>query len=209
MARVARLGELDTVRVAGVYWHPVRRALGITGFGVNAYTADRDELLIEEHDEDGGGAGGHEELYVVLSGHATFTVDGEEIDASPGTLVFVPDLTSRRTAVALADGTTALVVGGPAGSIKPSPWEHYFAALPVAEAGDPATAYEIASGGLTDHPDHAGLHYNLACYASLAGETDRALGHLTRAFEGDPRTRKWAATDSDLDPIRSDPRYPG
>jgi tetratricopeptide (TPR) repeat protein len=209
MARVVRLGELDTVHVAGVNWRPVRRALGISAFGINAYSADRGERLIEEHDERGGGAGGHQELYVILDGHAKFTVDGEEIDATAGTLVFVPEPGSRRTAIAVANGTTALVVGGPAGTIAPSAWEHYFAALPLAQAGEPARAYELASAGLTDHPDHPSLHYNLACYASLAGDTDRALEHLARAFEGDPRTRDWAETDSDLDPIRSDPRYPG
>lgn len=208
MARVVRLDQLDTVHVAGVNWSPVRRALGITGFGINAYTANDGERLIEEHDESGGGAGAHQELYVVFSGHAQFTVDGEEIDALPGTLVFVPELTARRTAVALADETTVLVVGGPAGSITPSPWEHSFAALPFAQAGDPGKAYEIASAGLDDNPDQPSLHYNLACYASLAGDSDRAIEHLARAFEGDPRTREWAATDSDLDPIRSDPRYP-
>lgn len=208
MARVVRLGELETVHAAGVNWQPVRRALGITAFGINAYTADRDECLIEEHDERSTGAGGHEELYLILRGQARFTVDGAEIEADPGTLVFVPETTARRSAIALADGTTALVVGGPAGSIKPSPWEHVFAALPMAQDGDPAEAYATASTGLADHPDNPALHYNLACYASLAGETDRALAHLTRAFEGDPSTREWAATDADLDPIRSDPRFP-
>lgn len=209
MARVAHLDELDTIRVAGVNWRPVRRALGITGFGVNAYSAGRNERLIEEHDERAGGTGGHQELYVVVSGHATFTVDGSEIDAPLGTLVFVPETASRRAAIALVDGTMALVVGGPPGTIAPSPWEHYFAALPAAEAGEPAKAYEIASAGLEDHPDHPSLHYNLACYASRAGDTDRALEHLARAFAGNPQTREWAVTDSDLDTVRGDPRYPG
>src|SRR5689334_13753930 len=83
MARVIQLGELETIQVAGVNWRPVRRTLGITGFGVNAYTADRGECLIEEHDESASGAGRHEELYVILSGHATFNVDATEIDAHP------------------------------------------------------------------------------------------------------------------------------
>jgi tetratricopeptide (TPR) repeat protein len=209
VARVVRLDQIDAVDVVGVNWHPVRRTLGITGFGINAYSADEGKQLIEEHDETGAGAGAHQELYVLLSGHAKFTVDREEIDATPGTLVFVPDVAARRTAIALADGTTVLVIGGPAGAITPSPWEHCFAALPLSQAGEPAQAYEIASTGLADHPDNPSLHYNLACFASLAGDTDRALEHLARAFEGDPRTRTWAATDSDLDSIRSDPRYPG
>src|SRR5579862_7960331 len=111
MVRVLRLGELDELRVAGVRWRPVRRALEITAFGVNAYGADRGELLIEEHDERASGAGGHEELYVVLGGHARFTVDGEDVDAPRGTLVFVPETAARRTATALEDATTVLVIG--------------------------------------------------------------------------------------------------
>jgi tetratricopeptide (TPR) repeat protein len=209
MARVVRLDDLATIAVAGVNWRPVRRTLGITGFGVNAYSADHDQQLIEEHDESGNGAGGHQELYVVLRGHARFAVDGDDIDAPTGTFVFVPDTTSRRAATALADGTTVLVVGGRGGTIKPSAWEYYFAALPAAEAGEPGRAYEIAAAGLADYPDNPSLQYNLACYASLAGDRERAVEHLARAFEGNPEAREWAASDSDLDPIRSDPRYPG
>jgi hypothetical protein len=209
VARAVHIDQLETVHAAGVNWRPVRRALGITGFGINAYTAARGEQLIEEHDETGGGSGRHEELYLVLSGHAAFIVDGEEIDAPTGTLVFVPDAAARRSAIARADATTAIVVGGSPGTITPSPWEYYFAALPCAEAGDPGRAYEIATAGLADYPDHPSLHYNLACYASLDGQTERALEHLTRAVEGDSQARSWAATDTDLDPIRSDPRFPG
>jgi mannose-6-phosphate isomerase-like protein (cupin superfamily) len=208
MARVIRIDDLEAIAVAGVNWRPVRRALGVTAFGVNAYTADREQQLIEEHDESGGGAGRHEELYVVLTGHARFTVDTDDIDAPTGTFVFVPETTSRRAASALADGTTVLVVGGRGATITPSPWEYYFAALPAAQAGEPGRAYEIAAVGLAEHPDNPALHYNLACYASLAGDHERAIEHLARAFAGDPETREWAAGDSDLDAIRSDPRYP-
>jgi hypothetical protein len=162
MARAIHIDELETIRAAGVNWRPIRRALGITGFGINAYTAGSGEQLIEEHDETGGGSGHHEELYLVLSGHAAFTVDEDEIDAPTGTLVFVPEATSRRSAVALSEGTTAIVVGGNPGTISPSPWEYYFAALPAAEAGEPARAYDIAAAGLAGQPDNPSLHYNLA-----------------------------------------------
>ena len=208
MARAIRIDELDTIHAAGVNWRPIRRTLGITGFGINAYTAARGSLLIEEHDETGPGSGHHEELYLVLSGHAAFTVDGHEIDAPAGTLVFVPEATSRRSALALTDETTAIVVGGRPGAISPSPWEYYFSAVPAAQAGDPAHAYEIAADGLAEHPDHPTLHYNLACYAALAGKADLALEHLARAVEADPQARSSAATDTDLDSIRSDPRFP-
>ena len=121
---ILRLGEMETIPIAGVRWKPVRRTLGIEAFGVNAYAADRGEQVVEEHDERGSGAGGHEELYVVVAGRATFTVAGDEIDAGPGTLVFVRDPSARRVAVAVEDGTTVLVVGGtPGAAYQPSPWE--------------------------------------------------------------------------------------
>lgn len=202
------INDLESIAVAGVNWRPVRRTLGITGFGTNAYSADAGQHLIEEHDETGGGAGRHQELYIVLSGHARFTVDGETAEAPPGTLVYVPETTSRRSAVATADGTTVLVIGGDEGAITPSAWEYYFAAQANLSAGDPQAAYGTAAAGLADHPDSASLHYNLACYASLADDGDRAIEHLRRAFDLDTVTRDWAAQDSDLDPIRSDPRYP-
>ena len=208
--RAVRLDDLERVDVAGVHLRPVRRPLGITAFGANAYTADAGEQLIEEHTEDGGGgAGGHEELYVVLRGHATFTIDGEEVDAPAGALVFCGDPHTRRGAVALEDGTAVLVVGGPEGAAGAiSPWEWYFGAAAHANRGDWRAAYDFASQGLADHPDNASLHFNLACYASMAGDREAALEHLGRAIELDPQVREWAATDTDLDPIRDDPRFP-
>jgi tetratricopeptide (TPR) repeat protein len=44
--------------------------------------------------------------------------------------------------------------------------------------------------------------YNLACYESLDGRADDALGHLRRAIELDPSYRRLAENDSDFDPIR-------
>ena len=45
--------------------------------------------MIEDHDEQGDGSGHHEELYIVMTGHAAFELDGETVDAPAGTLVFV------------------------------------------------------------------------------------------------------------------------
>src|SRR5215470_6955343 len=80
--RAAQLDELDRIPVAGTIFRPVRRALGVSAFGVNAYTAERaGDELIEPHDETSAGSARHEELYVVVTGRATFTVDGEQVDA--------------------------------------------------------------------------------------------------------------------------------
>jgi tetratricopeptide (TPR) repeat protein len=201
---VLRLGETERIEIAGgIAWRPLRRALGVTGFGVNAYTADAGQEAIEDHDETGAGAGGHEEMYVVMSGRALFTVAGEEIDADAGTFVFIPERSARRHAVASEDGTAILAIGGPAGAALPvSPWEYWMAAEPAYQSGDYERAIEIASQGLADHPDHGHLHYQLACYHALAGPTDEATRHLRRAYEIEPKTREWAAGDSDLDSVR-------
>src|SRR4051794_25235490 len=61
---VLRLDEVEGIHVAGVRWKPVRRTLGIEAFGINAYSADEGQPIIEEHNELGGGAGGHEEVYI-------------------------------------------------------------------------------------------------------------------------------------------------
>src|SRR4051794_41290547 len=69
--------------------------LDVRSFGVNAWTAaEAGAQLIGEHDEV---PSGHEELYLITSGAATFTVDGEEIAATAGTVVFVPDRSEEHT----------------------------------------------------------------------------------------------------------------
>ena len=110
--RIIRIDEIEPIHSGGVGYRLVRRALGINAFGINAFTADEGVQLIEEHDEIGVNAGRHEELYVVLTGRARFTIDGAEHDAAAGTLVFIPDPESRRSAIALEDGTSALAIGG-------------------------------------------------------------------------------------------------
>jgi hypothetical protein len=104
------------------------------------------------------------------------------VDAPAGTLVFVPDVSTRRSAVAVEADTTALVVGGPADRPLPvSPFEFYFVAEAPYLAGDYAHAIQIASEGLADWPDHPVIHYQLACYHALAGNRDDAFDHLERA----------------------------
>jgi len=189
-------------------WRPVRRTLGIQAFGINAYTADKGELVVEEHDETGHGAGHHEELYVVVSGHATFTVDGEEIDAPPGTLVFLDDPKERRGAVATEDGTTVLAVGGARGeAYRVSPWEYNFAAIPAWSREDWSEAERVLREGLEAHPANPSVLYNLACVLAQSGKTDEALDSLRQALAAEPKYREYAETDTDLEPLRGHPRF--
>jgi hypothetical protein len=186
----------------------VRRTLGIQAFGINAYTADSNELVVEEHDETGAGAGHHEELYIVVQGRATFTVDGESIDAPAGTLVFLDDPKERRGARAVEDGTTVLAIGGVRGqAFRVSPWEFAFASVPAVEAERYDVAKALLLQGLDAHPENTSLLYDLACVEALMGDRDAALEHLGAAVSN-PRLREHAQKDSDLDSIRDDPRFP-
>jgi quercetin dioxygenase-like cupin family protein len=97
----------------------VRRHFDIQAFGANATAGDAGQVLIWEHherDDAENGTEGHEELFAVMSGHATFTIDGQDVDAPAGSLVFVRDPTLLRAARAIADGTTILAIGGRPGA---------------------------------------------------------------------------------------------
>jgi tetratricopeptide (TPR) repeat protein len=188
---------------------PIRRHFDIQAFGVNAWRgAETGDLLIDDHDEL---VEGHEELYVVLRGRATFTLDGDDLDAPPGTLVFArPEV--KRTAVAAEPDTVVLAIGGEPGKpFSPSGWEEW-GALGMPElvgAGRYEEAVERYTEALHRHADHPGILFNLACLESLAGRRDDALDHLHRSIELDPNNAEFARHDSDFDPIRDDPRFPG
>ena len=71
----AHLSELESIPVGdrGLVWRPIRSRFDIRAFGVNAYTAEPGNEVVEEHTEE---TYGHEEMYVVVSGRATFTLNG-------------------------------------------------------------------------------------------------------------------------------------
>ena len=199
---VATLDELATAPIPGqARWHTIRRTLGVSSFGVNAWTATEDGgQIIGEHEEASGQA--HEELYVVVSGRATFTLDGEEVDAPAGTLVHVADPAVKRGATG-EEGTTILVVGAkPGEAFTPSTWERSAEALGFWPTEEWDRAIEVLEGHLADTPDHAGTHYNLACAHARAGRPDVALEHARKAIELQESFAEYAAKDDDLVSIR-------
>jgi tetratricopeptide (TPR) repeat protein len=210
--RTTTLDDIDEIPAVDgrLRWKPVRRTLGIRAFGINAYAADAGHEVVETHDELGGGAGGHEELYVVVSGHARFTIDGEEVDAPAGTLVFLPEPAARRGASAVQDGTTVLAIGGePGRPYAVSAWEHFFVAEHQSREGDHAAAVATVREALPEHDGNAALHYNLACFLARDGRLDDALAELRRAQEIDPeQVLAWARDDADLEPLRGLSGYP-
>jgi tetratricopeptide (TPR) repeat protein len=200
--QAARLDEIERRRGG---WTPIRAHFDVEALGVNAWTADdAGDTVIGEHTE---AATGHEELYLVFRGHATFTVAGDELDAPRGTIVYVRDPNASREAVAKEAGTTVLTAGGKPGAPytvqmweRASPYndrgmEHYFAG----RYEEAAAAFEE---GIEALPESGGVHYNAACMRALTGDKEQSLAYLRRAIELDPRFAEMAKTDSDFDGIR-------
>ena len=209
--RVIRLDEVEGYAEEGrPRWHMIRSMLGIESFGINAWRAtEAGQEIIGEHDELGPGAGGHEELYLVLSGRATFTLDGETVAAPAGSIVFVKDPATKRSAVADEAATEILVVGGrPGAPFAVSPWERSAEALRYWTTGEWDRAIDVLRAQLAHDPHNANLFYNLACAESRGGHADASLDHLRRAIELEPKFAQLALEDDDLDAVRGDPRFP-
>lgn len=196
------IDQLDKVPVShGLEWRPIRRRLGIRAFGMNAYTAEKvGDIVVEEHRE----GSGHEEVYVVLSGLAHFTIDGDELDAPAGTIVYLRDPAVLRSATSQADGTTVLAVGGwPDRAFEPSGWEWPFEAEPLSKAGRHDDAIAIMETGLAELGESPEGLYHLARFEARAGRTAEASAHIERALELKPEYREHAERDEDLAPLLS------
>jgi tetratricopeptide (TPR) repeat protein len=185
----------------------VRRHFGILGFGVRALRSVGDGHVIGEHDEVSLGSSGQEELYFVVSGAATFNVNGEPVYAPAGTFVFVRDPAAKRSAIAKEKGTTVLAIGGTprqpyelhVGELMHDMWEPY-------RAGDYEAALEALQPVLAERPEALAL-FNAACMEARLGRADDAITHLEQAIEDDDRIRENIRTDEDLDSLRKDPRF--
>jgi hypothetical protein len=185
---------------------PVRETLGIHSFGINAIKLGDDGTLINEHDEAGSG---QEEVYVVLDGTATFEIDGTTVDAPAGTFISVPP-ESRR--MATGDATILALGGTPGETYQALDWGE---AWPIhteslAAYGEERYADALATvrGGLERFPDHAGLNYNYACFATLTGQVDdETFRRLKQSGEVFPPFREQARADDDFAAVRDDPRF--
>ncbi len=204
-----RLDEIEPISVVKdtLLWRPVRRTLGIGAFGINAYIApNAGDDVVEEHEES---TLGHEEVYVVLSGRATFTLDGETLDAPTGTVVFIRDPAIVRHARADEPETQVLAIGGPRdGVYEPSAWEDLFAATRHRSSGDHDAYLAELQGALERRPDHPAILYNVARAEVLVGRPDDALTHLSRALEQRPEWAELAAKDEDFASLRGLPGSP-
>jgi tetratricopeptide (TPR) repeat protein len=187
----------------------LRRDLDIGAFGASAVRqAKAGESAIGEHDELGPGSDGHEELYVVVAGGCTFTVEGEEVDAPQGTVVFVRNPAAKRSAVAKEDGTIVLAVGGRRGeAFRVTPGEEIAPFFALYQDKDYEGALAECRRMLEKWPGNALGLYNVACMESLLGRHQEALANLRDAIDGWPRFKENAIADEDFASLRDDPRF--
>ena len=202
---IARLDDIDPLPDGRYHYRPVRHHLGIQSFGVTAWVgAVAGDPVINDFDEDSEPA---EELFLVVSGRAVFELEGEQVDATPGTLVLTAQGTRRR-AVAAEPATTILAIDGtPGKAYTASGWELWAPLRPLYDKGEHAELSARLEDLIAANPQYPMLVYNLACSESLSGRTAAAIDHLRRAVGASEKLRADARTDSDFDPIRDEPGF--
>jgi Cupin domain len=201
---ILTLDEVETVPHRDSNLIPIRYLLGYRAAGVNGWSADTGGQLIPPHEEDSG----NEELYVVVSGRATFAVGDETADAPAGSLVFVP-AEIYRTATAEEDGTIVVAVGASIGEpFEGGAWDTFAVADGLRQAGRLEECRAVMRKAMADLPESWELPYNAACLESLSGNADEAITLLRHALElNQSEIYEYLAGDSDLDNIRDDSRF--
>ena len=182
-------------------WHPVRSALGTRIVGMGGYTAERvGQVVIEGHTESEDGLG-HEEVYVVLRGRATFTLDDTEVDAPAGTFVVVDDPSVYRRAVAAEAGTAVLALGGPpVFSAVGLRVDRARAPVPALRSGarDPRSSRSLR----TAKPDGPGGRGRRGVPRPRARRRPRGARHARAAARAAARPpRRCSPTTRDLEPL--------
>lgn len=183
---------------------PLRRRLGLRGFGLNCWSAPVGAAVIERHSE----PDGDEEVYVVVRGRACFEVDGDRFEAGPATIVYVSPGTLRE-AVALDPETLVLAVGGrPGEAFEPKSWEEAQIEFAQARASGLEEARATLYERLERSPEAWQPAYNAASFETLAGNADAAFELLTRTLNlGPPRVRRLVAESEDFASLHRDPRW--
>ena len=108
---------------------------------------------------------------------------------------------AQRRAVALADKRLKLVPDDERAL--------YLGASCLSSLGDSGRAREWAKRAVAMEPDDSAVLYNVACVYALLGLHDSAIDCLERAIQNGFGHWDWIAHDSDLDPLRTHPRFQG
>ena len=71
----------------------------------------------------------------------------------------------------------------------------------------PGPGHRLLDRARRHHPDNALLHYNLACYWSLAGNLEPGLDELHSALDLEPELRNLIADEPDFHQLRGNPDF--
>jgi len=83
----------------------------------------------------------------------------------------------------------------------------YLGATDLCQLGQRARSLEWARMALAIDPEDAGILYNVACVYSLQGQIEEAIDCLEKAIVHGFWYKRWAEHDSDLNNVRSHPRF--
>jgi tetratricopeptide (TPR) repeat protein len=83
----------------------------------------------------------------------------------------------------------------------------YLGAVVWCQLGEAARGLDWAGRALAIDPDEPVTLYNVACVYCLQGQTEQALDCLEKALKHGFAHKEWIEHDSDLDPLRGQPRY--
>ena len=179
-------------------WRPVRRRFGISAFGSNAYSAEKaGQRVIEEHFE----RDGHEEMYVVLRGRATFTLGDDELDAGPGHARLRPARargaarSRRRTTRSCSPSARS-----PASSSSRRRGRTSSPRTRTPSRASSTAARELVQEAIERSPDAWQGYYNSACIEARFGDPDdgdraaEALGRARRRGDEEGRRRATATS---------------
>ena len=83
----------------------------------------------------------------------------------------------------------------------------YLSAIALIGLGEQERGLERAQQALKIDPEEMAILYNVACVYSLAGKIEEAIDLLEKALKAGFAHKEWIENDSDLDPLRSHPRF--
>ena len=83
----------------------------------------------------------------------------------------------------------------------------YLSANALCQLGERGRSLDWARRALATDPDDAGVLYNVACVYSLQGKIEEALDCLEKSITSGMGQKEWMEHDSDLDNLRSHPRF--
>ncbi|MCZ6673011.1 MAG: tetratricopeptide repeat protein [Verrucomicrobia bacterium] len=83
----------------------------------------------------------------------------------------------------------------------------YLSAGALIELGEQERGLERAQQALKIDPEEEAILYNVACIYSLSGRIEEAIDFLEKALKVGFAHKEWIENDSDLDPLRGNPRF--